>query len=133
MSSTVLDEFADESPTPARRWPTWQIVLAAIAIAAGVAAAAWLSFGRAESAVTSEEVAFAVNDAQSVTLTFNVIKPRDMTVLCTLEALSHTYVQVGFQELEFGPAAAEKQQFTTTIPTMERAVTAVVKTCVPQQ
>ncbi|GAA2235364.1 hypothetical protein GCM10010401_04040 [Rarobacter faecitabidus] len=128
-----FNEVEDAEAAASTRWlGPRQRLIAGIILAIGIGVAAWFAFGNENSSVAADEVSFTINGSESVSLTFNLTKPKNAAVTCVAEALSHNFLQVGYQELEFGPATAEKQQFTTTIPTTERAVTAVVKYCLSQ-
>ena len=106
-----------------------KIAGAAAGIAVGVAGAAYLSFGNPGSAVRGQEVSYSVKDSEMVEMTFNVAKPQDATVLCTLNALNTNYAQVGTKSVTIGPSDVGEAQFTVQIATTELAVTAVIESC----
>ncbi|SNT12937.1 protein of unknown function [Micrococcales bacterium KH10] len=135
MTEIDIDEWEgpdSQSPRARPKWRTWQVTLAIVAIGASVAVAAWFAFGNPDNSVAASEISFTVHGPEETTLVFDITKPTDMTVVCTVEALSHNYLQVGFQEITLGPAETANQRVTTTISTTEKAVTAIVKTCLPE-
>lgn len=133
-----LDEeavLADSTPsgrsgtlTPGGR--KFAIVLGTLAIALAVAYIAWASF--VPDTIRGKNVGFNVKSSEVIEITFDVAKPLDVTVICSLDALNTNYAQVGTKDVEIGPAEQFEQRFTTEIRTTETAVTAVVESCVPK-
>ncbi len=62
-------------------------------------------------------------------MTFEVTKPKEATVTCTVTALSESYAEVGVRTVEVGPADAATRRVTVTVQTTELAVTGVVDSC----
>ena len=106
-----------------------KIAGAVAGITVGVAGAAYLSFGNPGSSVRGQEVSYSVKSPEMVEMTFNVAKPQDATVLCTLNALNTNYAQVGTKSVTIGPSDVGEAQFTVQIATTELAVTAVIESC----
>lgn len=106
-----------------------KIAGAVAGIAVGVAGAAYLSFGNPGSSVRGQEVSYAVKSSEVVEMTFNVAKPKDATVVCTLNALNTNYAQVGTKTVTIGPSDVGEARFTVDIATTELAVTAVIESC----
>lgn len=117
------------TPAPNPRYRRLKIAGMIAALAVGVAGAAYLSFGDADTSVRGQEVGFKVEGPESVTITFDVAKPKDSTVVCTLNALNTNYAQVGTKDVTIGPSEVGEARFTTQIATTELAVTAVVESC----
>lgn len=92
-----------------------------------VALAAWLALGG--DGLTWKMVGFRVDGPTSTQVTFDVTKDADATVTCRVQALSESYAEVGVQTVEVGPAGTATQRVTTTVPTSELAVSAVVESC----
>lgn len=113
------------APRNKRRW--WVISGIGIAIATGLVA--YGSFAGQNSSIRVQDVGFVINGSESVTLRFNVAKPKDVTVVCDVEALSHSFAQVGVVEVTVGPANTSEQEVSVTIPTVETAVTATADSC----
>jgi hypothetical protein len=116
-------------PTPARRRAA-RIGLVALALV-GLGVVVWLGLGAAGTPVRWDEVGYRVDGATAVELTFDVTKDEDATAVCRVQALSARHAEVGVQTVTVGPASTRTQRVTTTIPTAEEAVTAVVRGCDP--
>lgn len=95
----------------------------------GVLGAAYMAFGSPDAGVRGKDVGFSVTSSESVTITFDVAKPADSTVVCTLNALNTNYAQVGTRDVTIGPSDKGEARYTTQIATTELAVTAVVEAC----
>jgi hypothetical protein len=102
---------------------------AVAAIAIVVLAIAWVTMGPTASTIRGKNVGFSVKGPESVAITFDVAKPRDATVVCTLQALNENYAQVGTKDVTIGPSEMDEGRYTTEIATTELAVTAVVDGC----
>lgn len=103
------------------------IVLAVL----GVALVVWLGLGAAGAPVRWTEVGYRVDGPTQVELTFDVTKDAEATAVCRVQALSARHAEVGVQTVTVGPAGTRTQRVTTTIPTAEEAVTAIISTCTP--
>ena len=117
------------APAPTPRSRRLKIAGAVAGLALGVAGAAYLSFGNTATTVRGQEVGFSVKGPEAVDITFNIAKPQDATVVCTLNALNTNYAQVGTKEVTIGPSEVDEARFTTQIATTELAVTAVIEGC----
>ena len=105
-----------------------RLVVGVVAVVV-LAAVAWMAFGQQGNDVRGRDVGYSVKSPEVVEITFDVAKPRDATVVCTLEALNSSYAQVGSREVTIGPSEVGEARFTTEIATSEEAVTAVVESC----
>ena len=103
-----------------------RVAMVALGVLA-VAVAAWLALG--QDGLSWKVVGFRVDGPTSTAITFDVTKDADATVTCRVQALSESYAEVGVQTVEVGPAGTATQRVTTTIPTSELAVSAVVESC----
>ncbi|WP_435298395.1 DUF4307 domain-containing protein [Timonella sp. A28] len=103
------------------------IALGTLALILAVAVAAWYAWS--SPTIRGKNVGFSIKSSEVIEITFDVAKPLDMTVVCTLDALNENYAQVGTKEVTIGPADVFEQRFSTDIRTTERAVTAVVDVC----
>jgi len=74
-------------------------------------------------------VGFHVDGSRSVDVTFEVTKPKESTVTCTLTALSESYAEVGVRAVEVGPADTATRRVTVPVQTTELAVTGIVESC----
>ena len=97
--------------------------------AAGLAGAVWLGLGAAATPVTWQDVGFTLGDGE-VEVVYEVSRTDvDSPVRCTLEALSHSYAQVGVVDVDV-PATGERTvRLASTVQVSEPAVTGVVKSC----
>ncbi|WPF83153.1 DUF4307 domain-containing protein [Sanguibacter sp. 4.1] len=109
---------------------TTQVRLAVAAVTVAVLSIAWVTMGPTASTVRGKDFGYSVKGPEAVDITFDVAKPEDSTVVCTVEALNENYAQVGTKEVTIGPAEVSEARYTTTIATTELAVTAVVDECV---
>lgn len=109
---------------------TTQVRLAVAAVTVAVLSIAWVTMGPSASTVRGKDFGFSVQGPEAVDITFDVSKPKDATVRCTVEALNENYAQVGTKEVLVGPAEVGEARYTTTIATTELAVTAVIDECV---
>ena len=125
-ADTLASRYA---PVTSRRTRRLKIAGAVAGIAVGVAGAAYLSFGNPNSSVRGQQISYSVKSPEMVEITFNVAKPKDATVLCTLNALNTNYAQVGTKSVVVGPSQVGEDQFTVQIATSELAVTAVIESC----
>ncbi|MFF1529851.1 DUF4307 domain-containing protein [Cellulomonas sp. NPDC058312] len=113
--------------TPGRRRAA-RIAVVALAVV-GVAVVVWIGLGRAATPVRWDEVGYRVDGSTATSITFDVTKDADATVVCRVQALSERYAEVGVQSVTVGPAGTATQRVTATIPTAQLAVTAVVESC----
>lgn len=109
---------------------TTQVRLAVAAVTVAVLSIAWVTMGPTASTVRGKDFGYSVKGPEAVDITFDVAKPKDSTVVCTVEALNENYAQVGTKDVTIGPAEVSEARYTTTIATTELAVTAVVDECV---
>lgn len=109
---------------------TTQVRLAVAAVTVAVLSIAWVTMGPSATTVRGKDFGYSVQGPESVDITFDVSKPKDSTVVCTVEALNENYAQVGTKDVTIGPAEVSEARYTTTIATTELAVTAVVDECV---
>ena len=96
----------------------------------GTVAAAWSGWSMvASEKFTTQDVGFAVQGPEAVTVTFNVTKDADLTLDCRLVALNTSYGQVGFRDVTIGPGTSERETFTVEVRTSELATTGMVESC----
>lgn len=115
--------------TPGRRRAA-RIGVAVLAVV-GLAVVLWLGVGAARTPVRWDEVGFRVDGTTAIELTFDLTKDPEATAVCRVQALSARFAEVGVQTVTIGPAGTRTQRVTTTIPTAEEAVSAVVTSCDP--
>lgn len=103
------------------------MVIGVIAVAASVAYMAWWAFSTPT--VRGKDVGFKIVSSELTQMTFDVAKPEDRTVICSIDALSQSYAQVGTRDVVIGPADIFEQRFTVDIRTSEMPVSATVESC----
>ncbi len=116
-------------PEPTARGRRRTVAALAVLVLAGLALVVWLGLRAAATPVRWNDIGYDVDGTTSVQVTFEVIKDPDASAVCRVQALSHSHAEVGVQSVTVGPAATQVQRVTTTIPTAEQAVTALVHSC----
>ncbi|WP_159797983.1 DUF4307 domain-containing protein [Puerhibacterium puerhi] len=102
------------------------------AIAACVAAAGFLAWSQHRAnPVTVDVVSYRVLDAESVEVELQVSMPPGTTAVCTVEALSESYAQVGALQVPVGPSDRQTTRYAVTVRTSQLATTGVVEGCEP--
>lgn len=105
-------------------------IAVALALAAGVAIAAWFTIvDTRRDPVTFTDVGFSVVSPEEVDVTFDVSMPPGTEAVCTVTALSKNFAEVGAVDVEVGPEAARTTRHTVNIATTELATTGVVDHC----
>lgn len=105
-------------------------IAVALALAAGVAIAAWFTIVDTQrDPVTFTDVGFSVVSVEEVEVTFDVSMPPGTEAVCTVTALSRSFAEVGAVDVEVGADAARTTRHTVTIATTELATTGVVDHC----
>jgi hypothetical protein len=134
------DEYEEEeeiilaSAPPAGRSGTltpggrkFAITLGALAILLAVVYIAWSVW--TVPTIRGKDVGFKIIDAEVTEFTFDVAKPQNMTVICSIDALNQSHAQVGTRDVVIGPADRFEQRFTVELRTTELPVSATVQTC----
>lgn len=99
-----------------------------IALSLLTATAMW--FGIANySPVSYQNIGFRVVSEWQTEVDFELTKPRDATVVCSIEALNNAFGTVGWVEIEFGPNEFQTIRHTVALNTTELAVTGLVDEC----
>ena len=127
--STTRPPAGRYGPEPTARSARRGRIFLVVAAVVGVAVVVWIGLGMAGKPVSYKDVGFKVNGSQSVDVTFEVTKPKESTVTCTLTALSESYAEVGVRTVEVGPADTATRRVTATVQTTELAVTGIVDSC----
>jgi predicted hotdog family 3-hydroxylacyl-ACP dehydratase len=105
-------------------------IAVALALAAGVAIAAWFTIVDTQrDPVTFTDVGFSVVSPEEVEVTFDVSMPPGTEAVCTVTALSKNFAEVGAVDVEVAADAARTTRHTVTIATTELATTGVVDHC----
>ena len=82
---------------------TTQVRLAVAAVTVAVLAIAWVTMGPTATTIRGKEFGYSVQGPEAVDITFDLAKPKDATVRCTLEALNTNFAQVGTKDVTIGP------------------------------
>lgn len=109
-----------------RRRPLGYVV---IGVLAALLAAGWAAMtGEWTGSVTAELVAFRTGSDNSMTVTFDVYKPRDKAATCRLEVIDRYHDQVGHADVGI-PAGKSTTRVTVRVPATARPVAAEVTGC----
>lgn len=122
----MLDERYGRTSTPRRRWTIGLIATAGV-IAAGLLA--WLTISSSLDDVSADTTGFTVDDARSVSLSFQVSAPTGRDVACVLEAQDEDHGVVGWRIIELPASETRVRAFRETIPTTAEATTGLVNAC----
>ena len=106
-------------------WPT----IAGVGIALGVAFAAWVGFQN--DPVTGRLWGYEVVSDSQVSVSLDVIRPDPLDVTCTVYAQADDHSIVGEKTVDIPASEDEKVRVDIDIETERRAVTGVLRTCVP--
>lgn len=113
-----------------RRRPRWFWPAIAVAgIAAGIGFAAWVGFQ--DKPVTGRLWGYDVVNAQQVTVTLDVVTPDPIAVRCTVYAQAYDHAIVGEKTVDVPASDTAKTRMTIDIETERKAVTGVLRACVP--
>lgn len=113
-------------PAPGRA-PIW--ILATLVVAVLTIGAIWWGLASTVGKPNWMEVAWEVKDDRTVEVRYQVSKPPDMTVRCTIEAQGKDHALVGSAEVVIGPQSARETLHTTTVRTTLPAVRGGIRTC----
>ncbi len=116
-------------PRPAPGTGRWWLI-GTVAIVLAVAAISWVSLHDSSNRITATTVAYDVVDDSSVLIRFDVTRPPQLSVSCTLRALDGHFGVVGSSVVAIPPGAEGTTHQVATIRTAARAVTGVVQDCV---
>jgi hypothetical protein len=81
------------------------------------------------SPVSYQNIGFRVISELQTEVDFELTKPANATVVCSVEALNNAFATVGWIELEFGPSELQTIRHTVSLITTELAVTGLVDEC----
>lgn len=116
-------------PKPAPGTGKWWV----LGIAVTLAFAGWLGYRELSVAgqrVTAQTLGFEVVDARSTQIRFEVSKPPEVAVVCTVQAQDIRHAVVGSATVDIPPSAERVTQHEATIRTTTPAVAALVHSCV---
>lgn len=120
---------AETNPSPKKeRKPQFKWYLGAL-LGVAIGIVVWLNFPVAGNNISSKTVSFEVLDAQHVTLTFEVSKPKDKTATCRLQALNRNYTEIGVLEVPIPKNSKFTSRYTMEFQTTEEANAVLVERC----
>ena len=120
----LADRYGQKPAGDPKRLRTFAIV----GVALMTIVAMW--FGIANySPISHRDVGFRVISQWQTEVDFEVTKPTDATVVCTIETLNNSYLTVGYVEVELGPSDFQTNRHTVFVNTTEMAVTGLVDQC----
>ena len=103
------------------------VAAAALLALAALAWSAWVAISVAREPVRWADVGYQVHGDAEVTVSFDVTVRHGSGAVCTVQALNAQHAEVGRRDVRVaGPGTV---RVTSVLPTSERAVTGVVKTC----
>ena len=106
----------------------WWIGVAVVA----VASIGWLGWGVLASGsanVRADDLAYAIPDAHTVSVSFQVTAPQGAEIACAIEALDDDFGVVGWRVITYPASTSHTQAHTELIPTVAEATTGLVNTC----
>lgn len=103
-------------------------LLATFGVVLLTAAAAYFGFAN-YSPVSYNDIGYRVLSNTSIEIDFEVSKPIDASVICSIQALNNSYGVVGWKQVEIGPTETKTSAITVTLVTTEAAVTGLVDDC----
>jgi len=123
----ILDERYGRRTSRRRSRAGWIVV--AVAAVTAIVALGWSTVTSSMSSVDVDATAYEVVDEHTVTVTFQMVAPRDGTVACALEAQDEEHGVVGWRVVELPVEGGATRAFTETIPTTALATTGLVNSC----
>jgi len=90
--------------------------------------AMWFGFAN-HSPISHQDIGFRVVSEWQTEVDFEITKPNDATVVCSIEALNNSYLTVGYKEVVIGPSDFRTNRLSVMVNTTELAVTGLVDEC----
>jgi len=114
-----------------KRRPRWVLTVGAVlAIAAGVALAAWVAFQPRP--VHGVLWGYDVLDDHHVQVTLDLYRPEPLAVECTVVAQAYDHSVVGERTITVPPGTKKNTRVTTVITTERRPVIGILRGCRPR-
>ncbi|MEP6799050.1 MAG: DUF4307 domain-containing protein [Lapillicoccus sp.] len=117
--------FPRPEPGTERRW-----ALSILATLAVVGLIGWWTLRGYDQHITATTVAYKVVDDTQVTVSFDVTRPPDLPVTCTIKAIDGHFSIVGSADIVIPVGTVRTTHHEGTVRTASRAVTGVVQDCV---
>ena len=93
------------------------------------AAASYFGLKAASQDVRWADVGYAIDSPTQATSTFDVYLYTESDATCRIRALNSKFSEVGYVDVPVARSAGRQQRITSTVVTVEPAVTAVVAYC----
>ena len=116
-------------PGTDRRRLGWSVTGGIVGLLVGLVFIAWTVRNEGQR-ITATTVGYRVVDDTSVTVSFDVSRPPDLAVTCTLRATDGHFTPVGSASVPIPTGGAQVVHQEATVRTTTRAVTGVVQDCV---
>ncbi|BDZ42783.1 hypothetical protein GCM10025865_20820 [Paraoerskovia sediminicola] len=132
--ATLADRYGRTAPrgrglrVGRRRVSAYALAITAFVVL-GTAVVGWIAVDNARGAVEWKDVGFSVVSPEQIDITFDVSMAPGTTAVCSIDALSSGYAQVGHLEVPVGPNATADARYTVSVATSQEATTAVIDTC----
>ncbi|MFT4307157.1 MAG: DUF4307 domain-containing protein [Microbacterium sp.] len=120
-----LDERYGRTAHSRRFWTAVTVV----GVTAMVIAIGWIAISGTEGSADATTTGYTIDDAHSVTVTFQVTVAAGSALACAVEAQDDDHAVVGWRIVQYPAAAAQTQSFTQTVPTVAAATTGLVDSC----
>jgi hypothetical protein len=111
-----------------KRDPKQYRVVAIAGVVLMTVTAMWFGYAN-YSPVSHQDIGFRVISQWQVEVDFELTKPQDASVVCSIQALNNSYLAVGYLEVELGPSDFQTNRHTVSVNTTELAVTGLVDEC----
>lgn len=130
MTSAATQELLDDRYGRRRgrgRLIGW--IALGVIVAAVVGSLAWTTVSSAIDSVDVDTTGFTVEDARTVSLSFQVTVRPGAAVACALEAQDTEHGVVGWRVVEYPASEEHSRAFTETLPTTAEATTGLASSC----
>ncbi len=104
--------------------------MAVLGIGLAVALISWVTLRDAGQRITASTIGYKVVDDSSVRITFDVTRPPEVGITCTLRAMDGSFTVVGTADVTLPTGGERTVRRVETIRTATRAVTGLVQDCV---
>ncbi len=104
-------------------------ILATLGIVVLTVGAIWWGLAATVGKPNWMDVAWNVTDDRTIEVRYQVSKPPDMTVRCTIEAQGEDHALVGTADVVIGPQGTRETLHSTTLRTTLPAVRGGIRTC----
>lgn len=120
---SVLQTRYGRRQRPRWFWPAF----ATVAIAVGVAWAAWVAFD--EPPVSADVYGYEIVSESRTVITLDIRRPDPVDVTCTVQAQALDHSVVGERTVELPATDQRRQRLEIDVETEREAVTGVLRTC----